>query len=87
MYPGAMTAKAVFEDANLSGHCVARCQKTGFQLRLDGKRVGGWECRNRHWDILNPFASTVDHYRDILVRYGLSSSAGIGDGGCAARRT
>ena len=65
-----MTAEAVFEAANASGRYLVRCQKTGFQLRIDGKRVGGWESRNRHWYILNPFASSVAHYREILRRHG-----------------
>ncbi len=65
-----MTVEAAFEVANASGHYVARRQKTGFQLRLDQKPIGGWECRNRHWYILNPFASNVAHYREILRGHG-----------------
>lgn len=71
-----MSAEAVFEDANTSDYYVAHPQKTGFQLRLDGRRVGGWDCRNRHWYILNPFASSVAHYREILRRHGFEQQGG-----------
>lgn len=71
-----MSAEAVFEAANASGHYVAHYQKTGFQLRLRGKAVGGWECRRRHWYILNPFASSVAHYRDVLRRQGFEQQGG-----------
>ena len=71
-----MIAEAVFKDANASGHYIARCQKTGFQLRLGGERVGGWDCRRRHWYILNPFASSVAHYREILGRHGFEQQGG-----------
>ena len=65
-----MSAEAVFEAANASGCYIARRQKTGFQLRLGKERVGGWEDRNHHWYILNPFASSVARYREILRRHG-----------------
>ena len=67
-----MSAESVFKDANASGHFRAVRQETGFQLRLrdNGRQVGGWESENRHWFVLNPFASTVDHYREILARHG-----------------
>ena len=65
-----MNAEAVFEQANAGGPYVARRQKTGFQLRFDGKPAGGWDARNRHWYVLNPFASRTDHYRTVLSRLG-----------------
>lgn len=71
-----MSAIAVFEDANASGYYVAHSQKTGFQLRLGGRRIGGWECRRHHWYILNPFASSVAHYRQILRRHGFEQQGG-----------
>ena len=71
-----MTAEAVFEAANASGRYIARRQKTGFQLRLGQERVGGWECRRRHWYILNPFASSVTNYRETLRRYGFEQQGG-----------
>ena len=71
-----MSAEAVFEAANASGPYTACCQKTGFQLRLDKERVGGWECRRRHWYILNPFASSVAQYREILRQHGFEQQGG-----------
>ena len=65
-----MTAEAIFEDANASGRYVAQCQKTGFQLRFDDRPAGGWDARNRHWYVLNPFAAKHDHYEATLSRYG-----------------
>ena len=65
-----MTSEEIFENANAGGRYVARRQKTGFQLQFKGKPIGGWEALNRHWYILNPFASTIDHHKTILSRYG-----------------
>ena len=71
-----MNAETIFEDANASGHYIARRQKTGFQLRFDGKPAGGWEARNRHWYILNPFASRIDHHKTVLSRLGFEQQGG-----------
>ncbi len=65
-----MTSEEIFENANAGCHYLARRQKTGFQLRFKGKPIGGWEDRNRHWYILNPFASRIDHHKAILSRHG-----------------
>ena len=65
-----MTPEEIFENANAGGRYEAHRQKTGFQLRFEGKPVGGWEDLNCHWYILNPFASTVEHHKAILSRHG-----------------
>ena len=73
-----MSAESVFEDANASDRFVAVRQETGFQLRHRGNPAGGWDARNHHWYILNPFASRIDHHREILSRYGFEQQDGHG---------
>lgn len=66
-----MTPEDVFNTANMTVNYTAKRQKTGFQLQHNGKPAGGWETKNSHWYVLNPFASSVhEDYKAILGRFG-----------------
>lgn len=64
------TAEDAFKAAEASSSYTVKCQKTGFQLQHDGRAAGGWNSKNRHWFILNRFASEYPRHKELLVQCG-----------------